>query len=270
MIERVSHFRTLFLSDVHLGTKSCQADLLLDFLRHNDAEEYYLIGDIVDGWQLRRNWYWPQEHNDVVQKFLRKARKGSRITYIAGNHDEFLRDFIGTHFGGVEVAERAVHVTADGRRFLVIHGDEFDAVVCHAPWLAHLGAGAYAAVFAINQHMNRIRRRLGFGYWSLSGWLKRKVKNAVKYISAFEEVIANEARRIGADGVVCGHIHHANIVDLPGCRYVNSGDWVESCTAIAEHHDGRLEIIRWTREGQSDSLAAPEVQPESMVAEAAE
>ena len=168
------------------------------------------------------------------------------------------------------IVERAIHVTADGRRLLVIHGDEFDAVVCHAPWLAHLGAGAYAIVFAVNQQMNRLRRRFGFGYWSLSAWLKRKVKNAVNYISAFEEVLANEARKVGADGVICGHIHHANIVDLPGCRYINTGDWVESCTAVAEHHDGRLEIIRWTRTVSSDTLATPEVQPESMIAEAAE
>ncbi len=264
-------FHALFLSDFHLGTKGCQAERLLDFLRWHEADNIYLVGDIVDGWQLKAGWYWPQSHNDVVQKLLRKARKGSRIVYVPGNHDEFLRGgYYGTHFGGVEVVERAIHVTADGRRLLIIHGDEFDAVVCHAPWLAHLGAGAYAAVFALNQHLNFVRRRFGFGYWSLSGWLKRKVKNAVNYISAFEEVLANEARRAGADGVVCGHIHHANIVDLPGCRYVNTGDWVESCTAVVENHDGRLEIIRWTRAARSDSLAALEVQPETMVAEAAE
>jgi len=239
------HFRTLFLSDVHLGSKACQARLLLDFLRCHDAETFYLVGDIVDGWRLKRSWYWPQEHNDVVQKLLRKGRKGSRIVYIPGNHDEFLRDYTGTHFGGVEVAARAVHVTADGRRLLVIHGDEFDVVVRHARWLALFGEHAYEVAVSINTLLNRIRRRLGFGYWSLSAWLKLKVKNAVNYIGAFEEALSNEAKRAGADGVVCGHIHHARIADNNRFRYVNTGDWVESCTAVAEHHDGRLEIIFW-------------------------
>jgi len=248
MIDRSQprHYRTLFLSDVHLGTKSCQAGLLLDFLRYHDAEAYYLVGDIVDGWALKRSWYWPQEHNDVVQKLLRKARKGSRIVYVPGNHDEFLRDYAGSSFGGVEVVERAVHVTAAGKRLLIIHGDEFDVVVRHAPWLAHVGAGAYAAIFAFNTLFNRVRRRLGFSYWSLSVWTKLKVKNAVNYIGAFEEVLSNEARRVGADGVVCGHIHHVRIEDKDGFCYVNAGDWVESCSAIAEHHDGRLEILHWT------------------------
>ena len=188
------HFRTLFLSDVHLGSKACQARLLLDFLRCHDAETIYLVGDIVDGWRLKRSWYWPQEHNDVVQKLLRKARKGSRIVYIPGNHDEFLRDYIGTHFGGVEVAARAVHETADGRRLLVIHGDEFDVVVRHARWLALFGDSAYEVAVSINTVLNRIRRRLGFGYWSLSAWLKLKVKNAVNYIGAFEEALSQRGQ----------------------------------------------------------------------------
>jgi UDP-2,3-diacylglucosamine pyrophosphatase LpxH len=257
MLDRAEprHFRTLFLSDVHLGCKGCQAGLLLDFLRYHDAETIYLVGDIVDGWRLKRGWYWPQEHNDVVQKLLRKGRKGSRIIYIPGNHDEFLRDYIGTHFGGVEVVDRSIHETADGRRFLVIHGDIFDVVVRHARWLAHLGAGAYNTVVALNTSFNRVRRRLGLGYWSLSAWLKLRVKNAVNDIGAFEEALAHEARRVGADGVVCGHIHHARIADSPGFRYVNTGDWMESCTAVVEHHDGRLEIIRWTRIMTEPALA---------------
>ena len=239
-------YRTLFLSDVHLGTKGCQAQALLEFLKYHDAETIYLVGDIVDGWRLRKGWHWPQAHNDVVQKLLRKARKGSRVVYVPGNHDEFLREFYGTHFGGIEVCETALHVAADGRRYLVIHGDVFDVVVRHAKWMAHLGGGAYSAVLALNTGMNRIRRRLGLPYWSLSAWTKLKVKNAVNYIGAFEDALANEARRVGADGVVCGHIHHARISDVGGFRYVNSGDWVESCTAIVEHHNGRLEIVRWT------------------------
>jgi UDP-2,3-diacylglucosamine pyrophosphatase LpxH len=249
------HFRTLFISDVHLGSRGCQAHLLLDFLRHHDAERLYLVGDIVDGWRLRRSWYWPQEHNDVVQKLLRKARKGSEVIYIPGNHDEFLRNYIGSHFGGVEVVDRIVHETADGRKFLVIHGDQFDVVVRHSRWLAYLGDFAYSAALAINTVFNRIRRRFGFDYWSLSAWAKQQVKNAVNYIGAFEDALSNEARRLGADGVICGHIHHARIDEQASFRYVNTGDWVESCTAVAEHHDGRFEIIHWT-----SVLAEPEEQ----------
>jgi len=249
-----SHFRTLFLSDIHLGTRSCQAELLLDFLRCHDAETIYLVGDVVDGWQLRRGWYWPQAHNDVVQKLLRKARKGARIVYVPGNHDEFLRDYLGNYFGGVEIVDRIVHRTADGRRMLVIHGDQFDIVIRHARWLAHLGAGAYAVVFHLNTIFNFVRRRLGFNYWSLSSWLKRRVKNAVSYMGAFEEVLANEARRLGADGIVCGHIHYARMVDVHGIRYVNTGDWVESCTAVAEHHNGQLEIIHWNHAFDGEEL----------------
>jgi len=246
------HFRTLFFSDIHLGSRGCQAHLLLDFLRYHDAESIYLVGDIVDGWRLRRSWYWPQEHNDVVQKFLRKGRKGSRVVYVPGNHDEFLRDYVGSHFGGIELLDSAVHETADGRRLLVIHGDQFDVVVRHAQWLAHVGDKAYSAVLLINTVFNRARRRMGFRYWSLSAYLKLRVKNAVNYIGAFEEALAGEARRVGADGVVCGHIHHARISDIGGFRYVNSGDWVESCTAIAEHHDGTMEIIPWTCPAEID------------------
>jgi len=267
------HFRTLFLSDFHLGSRGCQARLLLDFMRFHDAETIFLVGDIVDGWRLRRGWYWPQEHNDVVQKFLRKARKGSRVVYIPGNHDEFLRDYIGSQFGGIELVDRAIHVTADGRRLLIIHGDQFDVVVRHSRWLARIGDKAYGTVLVLNTLFNKVRRRLGFGYWSLSAYLKLKVKNAVNYIGAFEEALAGEARREGADGVVCGHIHHARIGDFSGFRYVNTGDWVESCTAVAEHHDGRLEIIRWTVAmlgSQPDEETLPEETEIATFSEAAE
>jgi UDP-2,3-diacylglucosamine pyrophosphatase LpxH len=244
--DRPKQVRTLFLSDIHLGMKGCQADKLLDFLRHYDADTVYLVGDIVDGWQLKSSWYWPQAHNDVVQKLLRRARKGARIFYIPGNHDEFIRDYYGTHFGGIEVMEDAVHVTADGKRYLVIHGDLFDIVIRHARWLALLGDKAYDAAIWANTHFNAIRRTFGLTYWSLSQWAKLKVKNAVNFIGEYEETIAAEARRRGLDGVICGHIHHAVIRSQPGFCYINCGDWIESCTAIVEHFDGAFEIVTWT------------------------
>ncbi|HEY0292777.1 MAG TPA: UDP-2,3-diacylglucosamine diphosphatase, partial [Hansschlegelia sp.] len=213
-------FRTLFISDVHLGTKGCQAEMLLDFLRGHDAEVIYLVGDIIDGWRLKQTWYWPQTHNDVVQKLLRKARHGSRIVYIPGNHDEFLRRYYGSHFGGIEVAETAIHETADGRRFLVIHGDFFDMVVRHARWLAFLGDWAYETALTLNTHLNALRRRLGLSYWSLSAWAKLRVKNAVNFIGRFEEILSAEAHKHRVDGVICGHIHHAAIQDMNGVVYV--------------------------------------------------
>jgi UDP-2,3-diacylglucosamine pyrophosphatase LpxH len=240
-----THYRTVFLSDIHLGTRGCQAELLLDFLRHMTCEQMYLIGDIVDGWRMKRGWYWPQAHNDVVQKLLRLARKGTAVTYIPGNHDDRVRDFCGVHFGGVVVARDAIHQTADGRRFLVLHGDEFDGVVRHAPALALAGDLAYRIVLTLNTHVNRLRRRLGFGYWSLSAFLKSKVKNALQFIDSFEHAVADEALRRGVDGVICGHIHKAEMREIRGVSYINDGDWVESCTALVEHPDGRLEILEW-------------------------
>ena len=254
------HVRTLFISDVHLGTRGCQAEKLLEFLRYYEADTIFLVGDIVDGWALKSTWYWPQAHNDVVQKLLRKARKGARIIYIPGNHDEFLRQYYGSHFGGIEVVEDTVHVTANGRHYLVIHGDLFDVVIKHARWLALLGDKAYDFAIWLNTHFNAVRRVFGFTYWSLSRWAKLKVKNAVNFIGAFELALANEARRRGAEGVICGHIHHPIIRPLEGLVYVNCGDWVESCTAIIEHFDGRLEIIDWT-EVQTGASAAYGVQP---------
>jgi UDP-2,3-diacylglucosamine pyrophosphatase LpxH len=239
-------FRTLFLSDMHLGARGCQAETLLDFLRHHEADTIYLVGDIVDGWALRGSWFWPQSHNDVVQKLLRQGRKGTRIVYLPGNHDEFLRGYYGTHFGGIEVRENAIHVGADARRYLVTHGDHFDLVVTQARWLALLGDKAYDLAIAANRIFNGVRRVLGFPYWSLSQWAKLKVKNAVAYIGEYERALVADARRHQVQGIVCGHIHHAAIHDDLGITYVNCGDWVESCSAVAEHHDGRLEIIRWT------------------------
>jgi UDP-2,3-diacylglucosamine pyrophosphatase LpxH len=238
-------YRAIFLSDIHLGTRGCKADFLLDFLRYNDAETIYLVGDIVDGWRLKRFWYWPQSHNDVVQKLLRKARKGARVIYVPGNHDEAFRDYTGTHFGGIEVKLDDIHVTTDGTRLLVIHGDAFDGIVRYAKWLALLGDWAYTVCLALNTYVNHARRRLGFGYWSLSAYLKNKVKNAVQFVDDYERAIAEEARRRCVDGVVCGHIHKAEMRRIGDILYINDGDWVESCTALVEHMDGRLELLHW-------------------------
>jgi UDP-2,3-diacylglucosamine pyrophosphatase LpxH len=235
--------RTVFISDTHLGTPGCQARALLEFLRDVECETLYLVGDIIDGWQLKRSWYWPQAHNDVLQKLLRKARKGTRVIFVPGNHDEFARRYVAHTFGGVEVMDEAIHLTADGRRLWVTHGDHFDGVIQCAKWLAYLGDMAYEAVLKINHRFNSIRARMGLPYWSLSRYLKGKVKRAVNYISDFEGAVAAEARKRGADGVVCGHIHHAEIRDIDGVLYCNDGDWVESLTALVEHADGRLEII---------------------------
>lgn len=252
-------FRTLFLSDLHLGARSAQADLLLDFLKHNDADTIFLVGDIVDGWKLRKGWHWPQAHNDVVQKLLRKVRRGARVIYVPGNHDEFARDYTGLTFGGIDVVDDAIHETADGRRMLVIHGDQFDIVVRHARWLAHLGDWAYEFAICVNTWVNRARRLFGVGYWSLSAWAKYKVKNAVNFIGDFEATLAAEAERRGVDGVVCGHIHHAAIKTIHGALYINTGDFVESCTAVVEHDDGRFEIIHWRTTAAERAPAAARV-----------
>jgi UDP-2,3-diacylglucosamine pyrophosphatase LpxH len=238
--------RTVWISDIHLGTPGCQAEALLDFLRHTDCETLFLVGDIVDGWQLRRNWYWPQAHNDVLQKLLRKARKGTRVIYVPGNHDEFARAYLGHNFGGIDVAEEWIHITADGRRLWVTHGDYFDGVVQCARWLALVGDWAYTLTLRLNVQFNRLRARLGMPYWSLSNYLKQRVKRAVSYVSDFETALAREAHLRGLDGVVCGHIHHAEMREIDGILYANDGDWVESLTALCEHPDGRLEIIDWS------------------------
>ncbi|NBS96658.1 MAG: UDP-2,3-diacylglucosamine diphosphatase [Betaproteobacteria bacterium] len=235
--------RAVFVSDIHLGTAGCQAEALLAFLRDHEADTIYLVGDIVDAWALKRRWFWPQAHNDVIQKLLRKARKGTRVVYIPGNHDEAARQFGGLAFGGIEVVTETVHVTADGRRLWVVHGDEFDGVMRHARWLAHLGDRAYTVTLWLNRHYNRLRHHLGQPYWSLSQYLKHKVKNAVSFISNFEQALAGEARRRGFDGVVCGHIHRSAIHDLDGILYCNDGDWVESLTALVETHAGELQIL---------------------------
>lgn len=241
----IKKYRTLFLSDLHLGTRAAQAELLLDFLKYHDAETVYLVGDIVDGWRLKKGWYWPQTHNDVVQKFLRKVRKGVRVIYIPGNHDEFARNYTGLTFGGIEVVSEALHKTADDKKIIVMHGDQFDIVVCNARWLAYLGDWAYRVAISTNTWVNTARRLSGLGYWSLSAWAKMKVKNAVNFIGDFEKTLALEAKRKNADGIICGHIHHATIKQIEGVLYINTGDFVESCSAVVEHEDGHFEIISW-------------------------
>lgn len=245
--EKTRRYRTLWISDVHLGTPGCQAHYLLDFLKHNESDTLYLVGDVIDGWQLRKGWYWPQAHNDVVQKILRKARKGTRVVYVPGNHDEMARQFAGLSFGEIEVADEIIHVTADGKRLLVTHGDLFDGVMQHARWLAYVGDSLYTMTLVLNRWFNWARSHFGYSYWSLSQYLKHKVKNAVSFITAFEKVMTEEAKRRQCDGVVCGHIHKAEIRDIDGLVYCNDGDWVESLSALAETFDGKLEIVYWTQ-----------------------
>lgn len=252
--------RTVWISDLHLGFRGCSAELLLDFLHSVECETLYLVGDIIDVWNMKRGVYWPQTHNNVLRTLLGKAKHGTRIVFVPGNHDEVFRDHAGLRFGNVEIAEQAIHETRDGRRLLVLHGDEFDGVVtCHA-WLARLGSHAYDWLLEGNRYLNQVRRRFGMGYWSLAGFLKRKVKNAVSYISGFEAAVALDARRRGVDGVVCGHIHHAEIRDIEGICYMNCGDWVESNTALVERFDGSIDLLHWNRrqgEAGMDTVSEP-------------
>jgi UDP-2,3-diacylglucosamine pyrophosphatase LpxH len=245
--------RTVWISDVHLGTRGCNAPMLVDFLRSVECETLYLVGDIVDGWRLRKGWYWPDAHNEVVRRVLKMAHRGTRVVFIAGNHDEMLRDYAGMSFGGVEIALEAVHETADGRRLLITHGDSFDGVVLYAKWLAFLGDKAYSLLLRSNIWINAVRRRLKLPYWSLSGYMKKRVKNAVAFVSSYEEAVAHEAIHRGLDGIVCGHIHCAEIREIGGITYYNDGDWVESCTALAEDFAGAITIIDWARETATEA-----------------
>ena len=259
-------FRTIWISDVHLGTKGCNAGLLIDFLDHTDSETMYLVGDIIDGWRLKKKLYWPPEHNDIVWRILKRARRGTRIVYIPGNHDEMVRPFAGMHFGGVEVQRAAFHTTADGRRLMVLHGDEFDTVMLAHRWLAFVGDALYHVAMGLNRWVNAARRKLGMPYWSISKAAKHKVKNAVEFISKYEEVVARAAAERRVDGVVCGHIHTAEhrMISIEGreVEYWNDGDWVEGCNALVEHFDGRMEILHWPddvakREAAADTSGDP-------------
>jgi UDP-2,3-diacylglucosamine pyrophosphatase LpxH len=261
-VESSLRVRTVWISDLHLGTPGCQALALLDFLKHVECDTLFLVGDIIDGWQLRRSWYWPQAHNDVVQKLLRKARKGAKVIFVPGNHDEFARRYVQHNFGGVDVAEEWIHETADGRKLWVTHGDLFDGVIQCAKWLAYVGDSLYEFTLKLNRHLNYVRARLGLPYWSLSKYLKLKVKRAVSYVSDFEVAVAREARKRGVHGVVCGHIHHAELREIDGVLYANDGDWVESLTALVEHADGRLEIIDWSAQAAHLKRPVPAAQPQ--------
>jgi len=242
---KMRHHRTIFISDTHLGTRGCKAALLADFLARNSCETLYLVGDIIDGWRLKQRWYWPEAHSRVVHEILHKIDCGTRVIFVPGNHDEAFRPYCGRAIAGVEIVRELVHETADGKRFLVIHGDQFDGVIAYAKWLAYLGDWAYCAALELSELWSSARRACGLSYWSLSAYLKQKVKNAVEYICRFEDAVAREARARGLDGVVCGHIHHAAIKRIGGVLYLNDGDWVESCTALVEDARGYMEILRW-------------------------
>lgn len=243
---RPLRYRSVWVSDVHLGTRGCQADFLLDFLRAVECDHLYLVGDVIDFWSMQsKGLYWPQAHNNVVRTVLGKAKHDTKVVFIPGNHDELLREFIGMEFGNVAIEREAVHETADGRKLLILHGDEFDSVVKCSRFLAVLGSNAYELLLKLNRVVNWFRRSFGFPYWSLAGFLKHKVKEAVSFISSFEAAVVHEARKRGVDGVVCGHIHRAEIRDFDGVLYMNDGDWVESCTALVEAQDGTLSLIQW-------------------------
>ncbi len=259
---RKTHFRTIFLSDIHLGTRGCRAELLLEFLKQHTCDELYLVGDIIDGWRLRSGFYWPQTHTNVMRRFLTLSKRGTQVTYVTGNHDEFLRKYSDMEIGNIRVVDEAVHKTADGRRLLVVHGDEYDIITRYHAWVAFLGSLGYGALLALNGHLNRFRTTLGFGYWSLSAWVKYRVKRAVSFVSGFEEAVSQHCRQRGFDGVICGHIHHAEITDYDDVRYMNCGDWVESCTALVEDDAGVFSLIRWADEM---NLAAQGAVPLAMV-----
>lgn len=255
-------YRAVWISDIHLGTRGCKADMLVDFLRSFEADTLYLVGDIIDGWRLSKGWYWPDSHNEVVRRVLKQAHRSTKVVLVAGNHDEILRDYAGFSFGGVELALEAVHTTADGRRLLITHGDSFDGVVLYARWLAFLGDKAYSLLLRANVVFNAVRRQMKLPYWSLSAYLKRKVKNAVQFICSFEDALAHEAASRGFDGIVCGHIHCAEIRQIGDITYYNDGDWVESCTALVEDHAGAISIVDWSQHIRAGELAKPTVPAE--------
>ncbi len=251
-------YRSIFISDTHLGTRGARAEFLADFLRTVSAQNLFLVGDIIDGWRLRRSWFWDKHHDEVLRLILRAAREGANVVYVPGNHDEMMRKYVplGLEICGVKLQMEAEHTTADGKRLLITHGDHFDSVVRHAKILALLGDWAYTVALGVNRYFNHVRVWLGYPYWSLSAWLKLQVKEAVKAIDRFETALADDAQKRGFDGVVCGHIHHAEMRTVNGVLYLNDGDWVESCTALVEHHDGRLELIDWVARNKLSLLAA--------------
>jgi UDP-2,3-diacylglucosamine pyrophosphatase LpxH len=243
----LKYYKSVFISDIHLGARMSQAESLLEFLKTFECENLFLVGDIIDGWALSKNFYWPQQHNDVIQKLLRRSRKGENIIYLPGNHDEFLRSFGEHDFGNIKLVDHFVYTGLNDKKYLIIHGDQFDAVIKKMKWLAHLGTWAYDAMIRINVMVSYIRKFLNLPYWSLSAWAKYKVKKAVNFIGDFETNLTDYAKSKDADGIICGHIHHANMRDINGMHYINCGDWVESLTAIVEHTDGTWELIKWNK-----------------------
>jgi len=242
--DTVRHARTAWISDMHLGTRGANAGALLDFLRDYEVETLYIVGDLIDIWALRRGIYWPQEHNDVIQKILRKGRKGTRIIYIPGNHDELVTDFEGS-YGNITIQKHAIHELADGRRLFVIHGHELDTVVQNVKWLAFLGDVGYQFLLSLNPAINFVRRRFGLGYWSLSAYAKKRVKDAVSFVGRFEEEVVRYARDYSVDAVLCGHIHSAAIRQIGPVTYYNCGDWVETCSALVESATGQIEMVKY-------------------------
>jgi UDP-2,3-diacylglucosamine pyrophosphatase LpxH len=239
-------YKTIWLSDLHIGSTQCQADVLLDFLKHNDSEKLYLVGDIIDFWALSKKVYWPTDHNTVIQKILRKARHGTRVIYVPGNHDENLRDYDSYVFGDIVIKNSDVHTTSNGKKYLIVHGDEYDTIARYHQWLAKLGSKGYDILLDFNRVVRLVRRWLGIqSHFSLAAFVKFKVKNAVQFISDYEESIVNSLKDEHLDGVICGHIHHAEIKEMNGFLYVNTGDFVESCTAIVEEQNGDLTLIKW-------------------------
>jgi UDP-2,3-diacylglucosamine pyrophosphatase LpxH len=242
--------RSVFLSDVHLGCRDASAQYLLDFLKAIDTDYLYLVGDIVDIWSLKKSFFWPQEHNNVLRLVLSMAKRGTQVIYVPGNHDEIFREYVGHAFGNLRIQREAEHITADGRRLLVLHGDEFDGVIKCASWLGHVGHYAYEGILWLNRHFNWLRRKLSLPYWSLAAYLKQKAGTALTYIDHFEQAVVHEAKRRGFDGAVCGHIHRAKIADMQGMQYMNCGDWVESCTTLTEDHHGRFSLLHWSEQPQ--------------------
>lgn len=261
LVTPMLRYRSIFISDVHLGTQDCQAEFLLEFLQSTDCENLYLVGDIVDMWKLKNGVYWPRINNLVVQTIRDKARQGVNVVYVPGNHDDLMRDFVGSNVDGIEIRKEVIHTTAQGERLLIVHGDMFDDVVKSIHWLEHVGSHLYELAMALSRAYNKIRRRFGYSYWSFAAFIKYKFANAVKYIRSYEMAAALEARRRGVDGIVCGHIHHPNIVRSADVTYINTGDWVEHCTAVTEDMSGTIELVDWLemRESQQHRVDLQQV-----------
>jgi UDP-2,3-diacylglucosamine pyrophosphatase LpxH len=244
-VSRAESARTVWLSDVHLGSRACRVHVLLDFLRRTPCEQLYLVGDIVDLESLRHSFYWPASHMEVLQTIVRMSREGTRVVYIPGNHDDELRAFAGATYGNIEVAREAIHTTRGGRRLLVTHGDQFDAVVRSRSLGVLLGGFACRRLLELNRFVHWLHDLFGRPYWSLAQHVKSRFGPGMRYIERYQRATLEAAREAGVDGVVCGHIHNADLTEVDGLVYCNDGDWVESCTALVEDQAGELSLVRW-------------------------